>query len=93
MKHLSVRDAVGMVLCHDVTRIVPGEYKGPAFKKGHIIGLPGCVMYHRASIFDLIVPRLLAGETVTREDVIELGHGGFCSGCEICTFPCCGFGK
>ena len=48
MKHVSVRDAVGMVLCHDVTRIVPGEYKGPAFKKGHIIGLPGCVMYHRA---------------------------------------------
>ena len=37
MKHVSVRDAVGMVLCHDVTRIVPGEYKGPAFKKGHII--------------------------------------------------------
>jgi len=58
-----------------------------------ILGLPGCVMYHRASIFDLIVPRLLAGETVTREDVIELGHGGFCSGCEICTFPRCGFGK
>ena len=58
-----------------------------------ILGLPGCVMYHRASIFDLIVPRLLAGETITREDVIELGHGGFCSGCEICTFPRCGFGK
>jgi len=58
-----------------------------------ILGLPGCVMYHRASIFDLIVPRLLAGETVTREDVVELGHGGFCSGCEICTFPRCGFGK
>jgi len=58
-----------------------------------IIGLPGCVMYHRTSIFDLIVPRILAGETLTREDFIDLGHGGFCSGCATCTYPRCGFGK
>ncbi|RPJ72336.1 MAG: molybdopterin-binding protein, partial [Desulfobacteraceae bacterium] len=37
MKRIPVHDAVGMVLCHDVTRIVPGGQKGPAFKKGHII--------------------------------------------------------
>jgi len=37
VKSVSVHDAVGMVLCHDVTRIVPGRHKGPAFKKGHII--------------------------------------------------------
>ena len=37
MKQVSVHEAVGMVLCHDVTRIVPGKHKGPAFKKGHII--------------------------------------------------------
>jgi molybdenum cofactor synthesis domain-containing protein len=58
-----------------------------------IIGLPGCVMYHRTSIFDLIVPRILAGETLTREDFIDLGHGGFCSGCATCTYPRCGYGK
>jgi molybdenum cofactor synthesis domain-containing protein len=58
-----------------------------------IVGLPGCVMYHRTSIFDLIVPRILAGETLTREDFIELGHGGFCSGCAKCGYPHCGFGK
>ena len=58
-----------------------------------IIGLPGCVMYHRTSIFELIVPRILAGETPTREDFIELGYGGFCSGCATCTYPRCGFGK
>ncbi len=58
-----------------------------------IIGLPGCVMYYRTSIFDLIVPRLLAAEELAREDFIELGYGGFCSSCAKCTYPHCGFGK
>ncbi len=58
-----------------------------------VIGLPGCVMYHRASIFDLIVPRILADDPVTREDIAALGHGGFCAGCADCRYPVCGFGK
>lgn len=37
MKEVRVEDAVGMVLLHDLTKVVPGEYKGPAFKKGHIV--------------------------------------------------------
>ncbi len=62
---------------------------------GHIpvLGLPGCVMYHRTSIFDLIVPRLLAGERLGREDIVKLGHGGFCAGCAECRYPRCGFGS
>lgn len=58
-----------------------------------VMGLPGCVMYHRASIFDLIVPRLLAGLDVTARDVAMMGHGGFCSTCPECRFPNCGYGK
>lgn len=58
-----------------------------------LLGLPGCVMYHRTSIFDLIVPRLLAGERLTRKDFVKLGHGGFCAGCVDCRYPLCGFGK
>ncbi len=57
-----------------------------------VMGLPGCVMYHRASIFDLIVPRLLAGVDVTAEDIARLGHGGFCANCPDCRYPCCPFG-
>lgn len=34
---INIEDAVGTVLCHDLTKIVPGEQKGPVFKKGHII--------------------------------------------------------
>ncbi len=58
-----------------------------------VLGLPGCVMYHRTSIFDLVVPRLLAGERLSREDIVGLGHGGFCGGCAECRYPLCGFGK
>lgn len=58
-----------------------------------VLGLPGCVMYHQTSVFDLIVPRLLAGERLTREDIVPLGHGGFCAGCPECRYPSCAFGK
>jgi len=58
-----------------------------------VLGLPGCVMYHRTSIFDLVVPRLMAGERLLHEDIAGLGHGGFCVGCTECRYPVCGFGK
>ena len=58
-----------------------------------ILGLPGCVMYSRTTIFDLIVPRILAGESITREEVTAMGHGGFCAVCPDCRYPLCGFGK
>ena len=37
MKQVRVEDAVGMVLCHDMTEIIPGKKKGCAFRKGHIV--------------------------------------------------------
>jgi hypothetical protein len=50
-------------------------------------------MYYRASIFDLVVPRILAGDTITRADIVAMGHGGFCAGCPDCRYPICAFGK
>jgi molybdenum cofactor synthesis domain-containing protein len=58
-----------------------------------ILGLPGCVMYHKTTIFDLILPRILAGDEVTRKDIARLGHGGLCLECSACQFPNCAFGK
>jgi hypothetical protein len=58
-----------------------------------VLGLPGCVMYHKTTIFDLIMPRILAGEVIVREDIIKLGHGGLCANCEECRYPGCSFGK
>jgi molybdenum cofactor synthesis domain-containing protein len=58
-----------------------------------VLGLPGCVMYHKATIFDLIAPRILAGEEVTRDDIAKFAHGGLCLSCNPCRFPACAFGK
>jgi molybdopterin biosynthesis enzyme len=58
-----------------------------------IVGLPGCVMYHKSSIFELIVPRILAGDEILPSDIAKLGHGGYCAGCRECRYPACGFGK
>jgi molybdenum cofactor synthesis domain-containing protein len=58
-----------------------------------VIGLPGCAMYHRATVFDLVAPRILAGERPTRREIVSLGHGGLCSACPECRYPECAFGK
>ncbi len=58
-----------------------------------VAGLPGCVMYAAATIFDLVMPRIAAGVSLTREDFIRLGHGGLCLGCETCHYPVCSFGR
>lgn len=58
-----------------------------------VVGLPGCAMYHKATVFELIVPRILAGDRIARADIIALGHGGFCASCPECRYPNCSFGK
>lgn len=117
MKLIRTEDAVGAVLCHDITQIIKGVTKDAVFRKGHIVteedipvlpgamfllsylgevpimGLPGCVMYAKRTIFDLVLPRIAAKDIITKEDLDSLGEGGLCLGCQVCTFPNCGFGK
>ncbi len=88
----SIRAAGGKVVTYGSP-----TFPGAMFMLAHIgaipvIGIPGCAMYHKATVFDLIVPRILAGETITREDISKLGHGGLCSTCPECRFPNCSFG-
>ena len=66
------------------------EYNG---RNIPVLGLPGCVMYAGRTIFDLVLPRVLAGETLTAGDLNAYGEGGLCLGCKSCTYPNCGFGK
>ena len=58
-----------------------------------IMGLPGCVMYAKATIFDLVLPRIAAGITLSKADFVAYGEGGLCLGCQVCTYPHCPFGK
>ena len=75
--------------------VLPGAMFMLAYADGGIpiMGLPGCVMYAKRTIFDLILPRVLAGIEVSAADLAGLGHGGLCLNCDECTFPKCGFGK
>lgn len=58
-----------------------------------VLGLPGCVMYAKRTVFDLILPRIMADDPIHREEIASLGEGGLCLNCSVCTFPDCGFGK
>ncbi len=58
-----------------------------------VVGLPGCVMYARRTIFDLVLPSLIAGVRVTAERLAGYGEGGLCLDCAECRFPDCSFGK
>ncbi|MDR0886684.1 MAG: molybdopterin-binding protein [Clostridiales Family XIII bacterium] len=37
MKIVKTEDAVGCIVAHDMTQIIPGKYKGEPFKVGHVI--------------------------------------------------------
>ncbi len=58
-----------------------------------VCGLPGCVMYAKRTIFDIVLPFLLADEPVTADMLASLGNGGLCLSCKVCHFPNCGFGR
>lgn len=58
-----------------------------------VLGLPGCVMYARRTVFDLVLPRIAAGERIEKRELDMLGEGGLCLNCPACTYPNCGFGK
>jgi len=76
------------------TPVLPGAmFLYGMLKEKPVLGLPACVFYHEATLFDLIFPRILAGEVLNRKEINLLGHGGFCQNCERCHFPVCPFGK
>lgn len=58
-----------------------------------ILGIPACGMYAKTTVFDLILPRILAGERIGRRQLAELRHGGLCMKCVECRYPACPFGK
>lgn len=76
------------------TPILPGAMLLFAYLDGiPIFGLPGCVMFESITAFDIILPRVFAGEIMVRRDITDLGYGGQCLKCNTCTYPNCHFGK
>ncbi len=84
----------GATDCFYGTPVLPGAM----FLSGHIgdipvLGLPACGMFHNITVFDLILPRILTGESIGREEFARMGHGGLCRNCKRCQYPVCNFGK
>lgn len=91
---LSIRNTGAKVVSYGAP-VLPGAMFLLAYtEEGKpICGLPGCVMYSKRTIFDIILPYLLAGVPVTAEMLAGLGDGGLCLSCPECHYPNCGFGK
>lgn len=90
----AIRRAAAEVVTYGAP-VLPGAMFLLAYTRQNvpILGLPGCVMYAKRTIFDLVLPRIMAGEKLKKEDFDILGEGGLCLSCPVCTFPNCGFGK
>ncbi|MBF0506072.1 MAG: LysR family transcriptional regulator [Nitrospirae bacterium] len=75
--------------------VLPGSMFQIAYihKTIPVLGIPACAMYHKTTVLDLILPRVLAGESIGRKEIAELGHGGLCLNCKVCRYPACPFGK
>lgn len=91
---LAIRSTGARVVSYGAP-VLPGAMFLLAYYKETIpiAGLPGCVMYAERTIFDLVLPRLMAGEVLEKRELDVLGEGGLCLSCPVCTFPNCGFGK
>lgn len=92
---LAIRNVCGSVVTYGAP-VLPGAMFLLAYYGENnipVMGLPGCVMYAKRTIFDLVLPRIMTGELLERSDFEKLGEGGLCLNCEICTYPNCGFGK
>ncbi len=90
---IGIRQA-GVEELHYGAAALPGAMSMLAYAgETPIIGIPACGLFHQATVFDLLLPRLLAGERPDNEDLARLCVGGLCQDCDVCRWPNCSFGK
>ncbi len=91
---LAIKNAAANVISYGAP-VLPGAMFMLAYSDDDrpVCGLPGCVMYAKRTIFDIVLPYLLADEPVTAGWLAGLGNGGLCLNCEDCRYPNCMFGK
>jgi len=74
--------------------IMPGTMCMAAYLDGiPILGAPACAIWNKATVIDMLLPRALAGQVITRQEIVAMGHGGLCLGCQPCHYPVCPFGR
>ena len=84
---LAIRNTVAEIVTYGAP-VLPGAMFLVSYLDGvPVCGLPGCVMYAKRTIFDLLLPRLLADDPITAEDIARLGEGGLCLAAPSATGP------
>jgi len=74
--------------------VLPGAMFQLSYMKDMpIVGIPACGLYHKTTVFDLVLPRLLAGERLNERDLARFAVGGLCLDCDVCRYPACPMGK
>jgi hypothetical protein len=74
--------------------ILPGAMFALAYMGNiPVLGIPAALFYHKTTVLDIFLPRAMSEDTITREEIVSLGHGGLCLNCSKCRYPICPFGK
>ena len=89
----AIKDCNGEIVTYGAPGLPGAMFLLAYYKNIPILGVPSCAMYSKRTIFDLVLPRILADEKLSFEDIARFGNGGMCLNCEICSFPHCSFGK
>jgi len=88
-----IRQAGAEVVFYGVP-VLPGSMSVYArLGKTVILGAPACVVHDPVTALDLFLPRVLADDIISAEEVSRLGHGGLCWKCSACRYPVCPMGK
>jgi len=57
-----------------------------------VCAVPAAALFFERTALDIFLPRLLAKETISSEEIAKSGHGGLCHFCNKCHYPICPFG-
>ena len=58
-----------------------------------MIGVPGAAIFSKTTVLDVVLPRVFAGDKLSKQDFISMGEGGLCLSCKVCRYPICYFGR
>jgi len=89
---MGVRESGAEIISYGGPILPGGMFLNARLGDVPILGLPACVFHDPRTVFDIMLPRILAGEQPKVDDIAAMGHGGLCMRCDICHFPVCSFG-
>jgi molybdenum cofactor synthesis domain-containing protein len=74
--------------------IQPGNNLTIGYTSGATLcAVPAAALFYEYTALDIFLPRILAGEHISVEDIVRSGHGGLCHFCSRCMYPVCPFGR